>query len=65
MKPVILGLIGVLTCCVLSFTLGAIWGGLDAIKYQHNAAVKAGVAHYTVNPQTGETKFEYITKETK
>lgn len=25
-----------------------------------SSAIKAGVAHYTVNPKTGETKFEWV-----
>jgi len=29
---------------------------------EHSEAIKAGVAQYVVNPQTGETQFVYLTK---
>lgn len=38
------------------------WVGWDkGLTHAEREAIKAGVAHYTVNPQTGETKFEYLT----
>jgi hypothetical protein len=33
------------------------------IDIQHRNAVKAGVAEYTVNPQTGATKFVWKTPQ--
>jgi hypothetical protein len=33
------------------------------IDVQHRNAVKAGAAEYTVNPQTGETKFVWKTQK--
>lgn len=40
-------------------------GEYNGHYYEKQNAVIAGVAHYTVNPQTGETKFEYITTKEK
>ena len=47
--------------CFIFLILG--WaGGMDTIKHQ---AIQANVAHYTVNPQTGVTQFEWITNSVK
>ena len=43
------------------FTIGA-YCGSGIIQ---NEAIKANVAHYTVNPQTGVTQFEWITNSVK
>lgn len=51
------------TCCICSFGLGAIVGvflvSALTIERMRNDAIKAGVAHYEINPTTGESKFVY------
>lgn len=51
------------------FFIGAVSGGMLAVLVASTAvrdnfreqAVKAGVAFYSVNPETGETQFHYRT----
>lgn len=51
------------------FFMGAILGGMLALTVAGSSArdnfreqaVKAGVAFYSVNPETGETQFQYRT----
>lgn len=55
-KRIVFSIIDLLVGTVLMF-----WGiyiGKDSIRAD---AIKHGVAHYTVNPQTGDSKFEWIT----
>lgn len=49
-------LVGATAFACLMFILGAVFeeGSM------RSSAIKAGVAHYTVNPKTGETKFEWV-----
>lgn len=44
-------------CCAIG---GCIGGGREATNRYQTNAVKAGVAHYVVDPQTGCVTFEYI-----
>ncbi len=37
------------------------WGFSSSRTFHQQAAIKAGVAHYEVNPTTGEVKFVYNT----
>ena len=50
-------------CFLVTYALGFVCGGLlDCMlsrKEFEREAVAAGVAHYTVDPKTGEVKFVY------
>jgi hypothetical protein len=39
--------------------IGMMVGGCVTQDHERGQAIKAGVAHYSVNPQTGYTKFVY------
>jgi len=48
---------------VICIIIGLLTGYGMGIHDERRIAVAAEVAHYTVNPETGDTKFEYITNE--
>lgn len=49
-----------IVAAIITLVVGLIGGaGFMESRYQKQA-IAAGVARYTVNPATGETKFEYI-----
>lgn len=47
--------VGVIGICALQHFSGS------TFQQERELAIKAGVAHWTINPTTGERKFEYIT----
>jgi hypothetical protein len=53
-------LLAMLAVAALGFAVGY---GVIRRESDRSDAIKAGVAHYTVNPTTGETKFEWIKPE--
>jgi len=38
---------------------------VGTVNHMQESAVKAGVAEYTINPQTGETKFVWKTHKAR
>lgn len=55
----------ILLICVVFLFLAFLWGMALSSALDKDKAISAGVAHYTVNSQTGETKFEWITNSAK
>ena len=60
----------IIAAFILGFPIGYTLGLSDGQIRERQIAIKAGVAKYTVDEKTGQTKFEYISpvelpKETK
>jgi hypothetical protein len=51
--------LGVLFLLLVAALLGGLVGGCTARECEQIKAVNAGVARWSVNPETGETKFIY------
>lgn len=51
--------VGVVSLVILGGTLCLVVGCEAGISEEKRAAIKAGVAHYEVNPTTGKTTFVY------
>lgn len=43
-------------------SLGLLWGVYLGVESGKRQAIKAGVAHWTINPVTGEKSFQYKVK---
>jgi len=50
----------VIVTSVIWFVITCI-AAVATVNHMQDSAIKAGVAEYTVNPQTGETKFVWKT----
>jgi len=61
MKDVI-AIVVVVVCLVAFGCLADVRGEARGRKLEKLEAIKAGVAEYRVNPQTGETQFVYKSK---
>lgn len=51
--------------CIICFITGGIFGGAVMLEATRQDAIKAGAAHWSVDPKTGEKTFVFQPPPTK